>query len=100
MRAYRDDSSSFVPSRHSTVVSEGSRVGKESRARWSGDWSSDVCSSDLDQIAEYDVARQGREPVLGGGVLTLWPYDQQPFLGRLAGTPMARRHVNAHAGKP
>src|SRR5690348_16284461 len=33
--------------------SEERRVGKESRTRWTGDWSSDVCSSDLSSVSPY-----------------------------------------------
>src|SRR5271167_231354 len=54
----------------------------------------------VDQIAEWDAARQGREPVLGRLVLALGPLDQQPFFGRLAGPFMARCNVNTHTRKP
>src|SRR5690348_2253182 len=33
----------------SLIRSEERRVGKEGRTRWTGDWSADVCSSDLDE---------------------------------------------------
>src|SRR5260370_15546619 len=54
----------------------------------------------VDQIAERDVTRQGREPVLGRRILALGPLDQQPLLGRFSWTFMARCHVNAHRCKP
>ena len=33
-----------------------------------------------DQAIEGDVVGKGREPVFGWFALTLWPFDQQPFL--------------------
>src|SRR5271165_5038199 len=54
----------------------------------------------VDQIAECDAARQGREPVLGRLLLALGPLDQQPFFGRFAGSFMARCNVNTQPRKP
>src|SRR5215468_2646775 len=54
----------------------------------------------VDQIAECDVLRQGREPVFGRLLLALGPLDQQPLLGRFPGTFVARCNVNTHTCKP
>ncbi len=54
----------------------------------------------IDQIAECDAARQGREPILGRLLLALGPLDQQPFFGRCAGLFMARGNVNTHTREP
>src|SRR5471032_2218378 len=54
----------------------------------------------IDQIAECDAARQGREPVLGRLLFALGPLDQQPFFGRFAGSFMARCNVNTQPRKP
>src|SRR3981081_2628804 len=54
----------------------------------------------VDQIAECDVARQGRKPILGRFFLALGPLDQHPFLGRFAGPFMARCNVNTQPRKP
>src|SRR6202049_2978204 len=53
----------------------------------------------IDQIAERDVFRQGREPIFGRLVLALGPLDQQPFFVRLAAILMARCDVKPQAGK-
>jgi hypothetical protein len=45
----------------------------------------------VDQIAECDVARQGRKPVPGGLLLALGPLDQQSFLGQCARSSMRVR---------
>ena len=52
------------------------------------------------QIAQCDVAWQSREPVLGGLLLALGPFDQQPLFGRFLRPLMARCHVDTHACKP
>jgi hypothetical protein len=36
----------------------------------------------LDQTLKADVLRQGREPVLGGLLVSFGPLDQEPFGGR------------------
>src|SRR4249919_219859 len=54
----------------------------------------------VNQIAQRNVSRQGREPVLGRFLLALGPLDQQPFLGRFPGTVVARCNMNTHACKP
>src|ERR1700674_2708615 len=54
----------------------------------------------VDQIDERDAFRQGRQPIFGGLILALRPLDQQPLLGRLHRTFVARCDANTHAGKP
>src|SRR5260370_20083700 len=54
----------------------------------------------VDQIAERDVSRQGREPIFGWFILALGPLDQQPFLGCLRRTFVARCNVYTQTGKP
>src|SRR4029077_16000213 len=41
---------------------------------------------EVDQAIEGDVVGKGREPVFGWFALTLWPFDQQPFLRARMGT--------------
>src|SRR6202035_608511 len=53
----------------------------------------------IDQIAERDVFRQGREQIFGRLVLAFGPLDQQPFFVRLGAILMARCDVNPQAGK-
>src|SRR6266849_6563578 len=53
----------------------------------------------VDQIAECDAARQGREPIFGRLLLALGPLDQQPFFGRFAGPFTARCNVNTQPRK-
>src|SRR4029077_19481121 len=54
----------------------------------------------VNQIAQRNVSRQGRERVLGRFLLALGPLDQQPFLGRFLGTVVARCNMNTHTCKP
>jgi len=54
----------------------------------------------VDQISECDAVRQGGKPALGRLLLALRPLDQQPFLGRFAGSLMARCNVNKQPRKP
>src|SRR5712691_5068393 len=54
----------------------------------------------INQIAQWDVFRQGREPILGRLLLALGPLDQQPLFGWFAGPLVARCNVNTHPCKP
>jgi hypothetical protein len=51
----------------------------------------------IDQVAEWDVFRQGREPIFGWRVLALRPLDQQPFFGGLARTFVTGCNAHTHA---
>ena len=52
----------------------------------------------VDQPAEGDVFRKGREPVFGRLILALGPLDQQPlFRSGLSEIVIAMRDANAHA---
>ena len=56
---------------------------------------------DVDEAAEGDVVWQGREPIFGGLVLALGPFDQQPFFRPRFSQPIiAMRRANTHASKP
>src|SRR6266511_2690709 len=54
----------------------------------------------VDQIAEWDVLRQGREPKFGRLIVARGPLDQQPLLRRLGRTLVARCNVHTQPGKP
>src|ERR1019366_5450099 len=55
----------------------------------------------VDQPAEGDLFRKGREPVFGRLILALGPLDQQPlFRSGLSEIVIAMRDPNAHASKP
>src|SRR5712675_23639 len=54
----------------------------------------------VNQIAECDVARQGRKPIPGRFLLPLGPLNQQPFFCWFAGPFMARCNVDTHTRKP
>src|SRR5690242_11737639 len=52
---------------------------------------------EFDQAREADLLRQGREPVLGGLLLTFRPLDQEPFLrARFAQPVVAMSGAHAH----
>src|SRR5665647_2287664 len=54
----------------------------------------------VDQSAEGDLFRKGREPVFGRLILALGPLDQQPlFRSGLSEIVIAMRDPNAHASK-
>ena len=55
---------------------------------------------DIDQTAEGDVLREGREPVFSRLILALWPLDQQPlFQSALGKLVITMRDPNAHPSK-
>src|SRR5471032_1642403 len=55
---------------------------------------------DVDQTAEGNIWREGREPVFGRLILALWPLDQQPFLRSALGElVITMRDPNADASK-
>jgi len=55
----------------------------------------------VDQPAEGNVFRKGREPVFGWLILAVGPLDQQPlFRPRLSEIVLAMCDPNAHASKP
>src|SRR5580658_11048482 len=54
----------------------------------------------VDQIAERDVFRKGREPIFGWLILALGPLDQQPLLCRLLGRLVAGCNAHTHTCKP
>src|SRR5882757_6683933 len=55
----------------------------------------------VNQIAECDVARQGRKPIPGRFLLPLGPLNQQPFFCWFAGPygPMQRGHAHAQTAR-
>ena len=56
---------------------------------------------DVDEATESDVVWQGREPVFGGLVLALGPFDQQPFFRPRFSQPIiAMRGANTYASEP
>src|SRR5260221_240700 len=69
------------------VRSEERRVGKEGRSRC--DWSSDVCSSDLNFLALESFARSENAKIR-------WREDRQNFAGRIG----AAHGKNADGGLP
>src|SRR5258707_12890818 len=55
---------------------------------------------DVDEPAEGDVFRKGREPVFGRLILARGPLDQQPlFRSALGELVITMRDPNAHASK-
>ena len=54
---------------------------------------------DVDQVAQRDVFRQGREPVLGRCVLALGPFDQQPLFGEFINGDVLIGYANAQTRK-
>src|ERR1700681_5121722 len=53
----------------------------------------------VDELAEADIGRQRRQPVLGRLGFALGPFDQQPFLRYQFRHELAMPDPNAHAGK-
>src|SRR5262249_25268897 len=53
----------------------------------------------LNQIAEWDALRQGREPGFARLILAGGPLDQQPLLPRVGRTLVARCNMDPHSGK-
>src|ERR1035437_8127759 len=54
-----------------------------------------------DQVRDFRFHRQGRQPILGGFGLSLWPLDEQPFFRaglRTLLIPMRRTHPDS--GEP
>src|ERR1700704_1975720 len=54
---------------------------------------------EIDQLAEADLLRQGREPVFGRYLFALRPLDQQPLLRSVFGQAVTMSNPNAHPRK-
>ena len=55
---------------------------------------------DVDEIVKGDVTCKGRKPVFGRRVLTLWPFDQQPFFrSAFSQIIVAMRYSHTHPRK-
>ena len=56
--------------------------------------------SEVHQLAEGDVFRQGRKPIFGRFFLTFGPFDQQPLFGpAFRACVISMRDTNPHASK-
>src|SRR5882757_1496462 len=53
----------------------------------------------VDELAEADVRRQRRQPILGRSGFALGPLDQQPFLRQQFRHQLAMTDPHAHAGE-
>src|SRR5713101_8286486 len=54
---------------------------------------------EIDQLAEADLLRQGREPVFGRFLFALRPLDQQPLLRSVFSQAVTMSNQNAHPRK-
>jgi len=55
---------------------------------------------DVDEIVKGDVTCKGRKPVFGRRVLTLWPFDQEPFFrSAFSQIIVAMRYSHTHPRK-
>lgn len=56
--------------------------------------------SEVHQLAEEDVFRQGRKPIFGWLFLTFGPFDQQPLFGpAFRACVISMRGTNPHTSK-
>src|SRR5450631_4057731 len=55
--------------------------------------------SEIDQLAEADLLRQGREPVFGRFLFALRPLDQQPLLRSVFSQAVTMSNQNPHPRK-